>query len=206
MPVTDRLGPDAHRAPTPASRGHYEQGAARVAAASSAIRSPRSTRRSRESPDFVMAHVFKGYLYGLSTERAATPIVARLPRGGARACRRPAREGGHVAALGHLAEGRWHEAGRVLEDVTDRRAARRAGAAGRPPDRLLHRQFAHAARPHRARPAGLVDGHARLPRDARPCTPSGWRKWATTRAPKRWAARRSSSSRATAGRSMRWRM
>src|SRR5690606_10367450 len=29
-----------------------------------------------------------------------------------------ARERGHVAALGHLAEGRWHEAGRVLEDVT----------------------------------------------------------------------------------------
>jgi tetratricopeptide (TPR) repeat protein len=70
-----------------------------------------------ESPDFVMAHVFKGYLYGLSTDHEATPIVkacheaaAKLPATG--------REKGHVAALGHLAEGRWHEAGRVLEDVT----------------------------------------------------------------------------------------
>ncbi|MEP9387889.1 tetratricopeptide repeat protein [Mesorhizobium sp. KR9-304] len=69
------------------------------------------------SPDFVMAHVFKGYLYGLSTDHEATPIVkacheaaARLPATG--------RERGHVAALGFLAEGRWHEAGRVLEDVS----------------------------------------------------------------------------------------
>jgi tetratricopeptide (TPR) repeat protein len=70
-----------------------------------------------ENPGFVMAHVLKGYLYGLSTDHEATPIVKACHEAAARL---PAtsREKGHVAALGHLAEGRWHEAGRVLEDVT----------------------------------------------------------------------------------------
>ena len=68
------------------------------------------------SPRFVMAHVLMGYLYGLSTEKAAMAIAAschlaasRLPA--------TAREHGHVAALGHLAAGSWHEAGRVLAKV-----------------------------------------------------------------------------------------
>lgn len=70
-----------------------------------------------EAPGFVMAHVLKGYLFGLSTERdamavalachkAALPLAATL------------REQGHVMALGHLAAGRWHEASRILEDLT----------------------------------------------------------------------------------------
>ncbi|MER8382846.1 tetratricopeptide repeat protein [Mesorhizobium sp. M1399] len=73
-------------------------------------------RAIAEDPGFVMAHVFKGYLFGLATEREATAL--------AKACHEAAlplaattREQAHVAALGHLAEGRWHEAARVLEDI-----------------------------------------------------------------------------------------
>ena len=70
-----------------------------------------------ENPGFVMAHVLKGYLYGLSTDHEAS-AVARASHDTARDLPATPRERGHVAALGHLAEGRWHEAGRVLEDVT----------------------------------------------------------------------------------------
>ncbi|MER9891048.1 tetratricopeptide repeat protein [Mesorhizobium sp. M0119] len=73
-------------------------------------------RAIAEDPGFVMAHVFKGYLFGLATEREATAV--------AKACHEAAlplvattREQAHVAALGHLAEGRWHEAARLLEDI-----------------------------------------------------------------------------------------
>jgi tetratricopeptide (TPR) repeat protein len=69
------------------------------------------------SPDFVMAHVLKGYLFALSTDHEATPVVKECHQAAA-ALPATVRERGHVAALGHLAEGRWHEAGRVLEDVT----------------------------------------------------------------------------------------
>lgn len=70
-----------------------------------------------KAPDFVMAHVLKGYLHGLATEREAMTVAKACH---AAASRLPAtsREAAHVAALGHLANGRWHEAGRVLEDVT----------------------------------------------------------------------------------------
>ena len=69
------------------------------------------------SPDFVMAHVLKGYLHILGTEPGGLPVArachdATLPLGGT------AQERAHIAALGHLADGRWHEAGRVLEDVS----------------------------------------------------------------------------------------
>ena len=100
---------------TPAALAHYERAVHElqcfigdpVASVESAISA---------SPDFVMAHVLKGYLYGLATERAATAIAgsahaAALPLGGT------ARERAHVAALGRLAQGRWHEASRLLEDV-----------------------------------------------------------------------------------------
>ncbi len=70
-----------------------------------------------EDPDLVMGHVLKGYLFGLSTDREAMPMVKSC-HAAAAALPATARERGHVAALGHLANGRWHEAGRVLEDVT----------------------------------------------------------------------------------------
>lgn len=69
------------------------------------------------NPRLVMAHVLKGYLYGLSTDHEAS-AVARACYEAARDLSATQRETGHVAALGHLAGGRWHEAGRVLEDVT----------------------------------------------------------------------------------------
>ncbi|RRI04401.1 tetratricopeptide repeat protein [Mesorhizobium tamadayense] len=73
-------------------------------------------RAITDEPGFVMAHVFKGYLHGLATEREATAVAqschaAALPLAGT------TRERAHVAALGHLAEGRWHEAARILEDI-----------------------------------------------------------------------------------------
>ena len=69
-----------------------------------------------EAPGFVMAHVLKGYLFGLSTEREAM-AVARSCHQAALPLAASAREQGHVAALGHLAAGRWHEAARILEDI-----------------------------------------------------------------------------------------
>lgn len=69
------------------------------------------------SPGFVMAHALKGYLYALSTDHEATPEV-KACHGAAVELPATPRERGHIAALGHLAVGRWHEAGRVLEDVT----------------------------------------------------------------------------------------
>ncbi|PDQ21382.1 peptidylprolyl isomerase [Mesorhizobium sanjuanii] len=68
------------------------------------------------NPDFVMAHVFKGYLFGLATEREAT-TVARTCHEAALPLAATTREQAHVAALGHLAWGRWHEASRILEDI-----------------------------------------------------------------------------------------
>lgn len=73
-------------------------------------------RAITDDPTFVMAHVFKGYLFGLATERDAT-AVARSSYDAALPLAATAREAAHVAALGHLADGRWHEAGRILEDI-----------------------------------------------------------------------------------------
>ncbi|WP_353644636.1 tetratricopeptide repeat protein [Mesorhizobium sp. WSM2239] len=70
-----------------------------------------------EDPDFVMAHVLKGYLFGLSTEREAM-AVAKACHDAASKLSATEREQAHVAALGHLALGRWHEAGRVLAGLT----------------------------------------------------------------------------------------
>lgn len=70
-----------------------------------------------EAPGFVMAHVLKGYLFGLSTERDAM-VVALACHEAALPLTATPREQGHVMALGHLAAGRWHEASRILEDLT----------------------------------------------------------------------------------------
>lgn len=68
-------------------------------------------------PGFVMAHVLKGYLYGLSTEREAMG-VARDCHAIAAGLAATGREKAHVAAVGALAQGHWHQASRILEDVT----------------------------------------------------------------------------------------
>jgi hypothetical protein len=68
-------------------------------------------------PDFLMAYILKGYLYGLSTERAAQPIT-RACFDAASALAGTQREKRHVAALGALADGHWHQASAFLEDLT----------------------------------------------------------------------------------------
>lgn len=73
-------------------------------------------RAIAEDPGFVMAHVFKGYLFGLATERDAT-AEARACHEAALPLAATTREQAHVLALGHLANGRWHDAARILEDI-----------------------------------------------------------------------------------------
>jgi hypothetical protein len=69
------------------------------------------------APGFAMAHALKGWLHLLGTEPGGL-AVAREAQAEAARCAGTVREKGHAAALGHLVEGRWHAAGRVLEDVT----------------------------------------------------------------------------------------
>lgn len=69
------------------------------------------------APGFAMAHALKAWLHLLGTEPSGLP-VARAAYAEAAAAAGTSRERGHVAAIGHLIEGRWHAAGRVLEDVT----------------------------------------------------------------------------------------
>ena len=69
-----------------------------------------------QRPDFVMAHALKAYLHLLGTEPAGIP-VARACHAAAATLAADERERGHLAAIDHLVAGRWHLAGRVLEDV-----------------------------------------------------------------------------------------
>jgi hypothetical protein len=69
------------------------------------------------SPRFAMAHLLKAWLHLLGTEpsglavaRASLDAVADAPLS--------ARERGHATAIEHLAAGRWHDASRVMEDVS----------------------------------------------------------------------------------------
>lgn len=70
-----------------------------------------------ESPDFAMAHVFRAYLHLLGTEPGDIS-TAHASRESAKRCRADGRERAHVEAVGHLIAGRWHKAGRVLEDIS----------------------------------------------------------------------------------------
>jgi tetratricopeptide (TPR) repeat protein len=69
------------------------------------------------SPGFVMAHVLKAYLYLLSTEAPALPVAAES-LATARELPADARERAHVDAALQLLEGNWHQAGRMLEDIS----------------------------------------------------------------------------------------
>lgn len=73
-------------------------------------------RAMADSPAFVMARVLHGYLHLLGTEPAGL-AVARADVDAARGLACDRREQGHVEAAAHLVAGRWHAAGRVLEDV-----------------------------------------------------------------------------------------
>jgi len=70
-----------------------------------------------DSPDFVMAHVFLGYLHAAGTDAAPLPVALDCH---AKALALPAndREAGHVAALGHMARGEIAAAAAVLAEVS----------------------------------------------------------------------------------------
>jgi hypothetical protein len=68
------------------------------------------------APDMAMGHLFNAWLYLLGTEPGGLP-VARQAHAQAAALPLNERERGHLAAVGHLVEGRWRDAGRVLEDL-----------------------------------------------------------------------------------------
>lgn len=73
-------------------------------------------RALAESPGFVMGHALKGYLHLLGTEPEGLPVAREAYRA-ASAFSADARERGHLEAVRLLTEGRWHEAGRTLEDI-----------------------------------------------------------------------------------------
>ncbi|MES2818187.1 MAG: tetratricopeptide repeat protein [Pseudomonadota bacterium] len=68
-------------------------------------------------PAFVMAHVFKAYLYLLGTEPAGL-AVARHCHAAALTLPANTHERGHLAVLGQLLEGHWARAGQSLEDLS----------------------------------------------------------------------------------------
>jgi tetratricopeptide (TPR) repeat protein len=68
------------------------------------------------SPGFVMAHVLRAYLHLLGTEPADIAVANTSLEAAAR-CGGNTRERAHQEAVRHLAQGRWHKAGRVLEDI-----------------------------------------------------------------------------------------
>ncbi len=77
----------------------------------------RAAAATAASPDFAMAHALMAWLHLLNTEPGSLP-TARQSHADLLSTARTDREKGHAAAIGHLIEGRWNEAGRILEDVT----------------------------------------------------------------------------------------
>ena len=70
-----------------------------------------------DSPRFAMAHLFKAWLNLLGTEPAGID-AARAAHAAALPLCRTGREQGHLAAVGHLVEGRWQEASRTILRVS----------------------------------------------------------------------------------------
>ena len=109
--ATDLHGHDLSGASADA-RDHYERAVGLfrlysgdpVAAAEAAI---------ADSPGFAMAHLLKAWLNLLGTEPAGID-AARAAHAAAEPHCRTAREKGHLAAVGHLVEGRWHAASRAI--------------------------------------------------------------------------------------------
>jgi len=97
------------------------------------------------APGFVMGHVLRAWLFLLSTEAAAR-IPAQQSWVAAGPLPMTTQEVGHVRAIGHLLEGRWHRAAHVLEDV----------AIAHPRD-LLALQVGHQL--------DFFTGHSRMLRD-----------------------------------------
>jgi hypothetical protein len=70
-----------------------------------------------EAPEMIMGHALRAWLLLLSTEAPAFDVARKSWEA---ASKLPAneRERGHLAAIHHLLEGRWHDAARTLEDVS----------------------------------------------------------------------------------------
>ena len=68
------------------------------------------------APGFVMGHALRAWLFLLSTE-APAQVPARASWVAARALPMTTQEAGHIGAIGHLLDGHWYQAARVLEDV-----------------------------------------------------------------------------------------
>ncbi len=66
-----------------------------------------------DSPGFAMAHLLKAWLNLLGTEPAGIEVARAAHQAAAPQCRTE-REKWHLAAVGHLVEGRWHAASGVL--------------------------------------------------------------------------------------------
>jgi tetratricopeptide (TPR) repeat protein len=115
MKLKDQVGLSLSGA-TPESRDHYHRALRElqcyiddpVASVDAAL---------EESPGFTMAHVLKAYLHLLGTEPDGIP-VARACLAACADLEADGRERGHLEAATHLAAGRWHKAGRVLEDIS----------------------------------------------------------------------------------------
>ena len=69
------------------------------------------------SPGMPMAYAMKAWLNLLGTEPGGPP-VARATLQAAQALPANSREKGHLRAIASLADGGWHEASRILEDVS----------------------------------------------------------------------------------------
>ena len=107
-----------------------------------------------QAPDMTMAHVLVAYLNLLGTEPAGLP-VAREAHAAAARCPATEREALHVAAAGALAHGKWHRAGRILEDLSIRH-----------PQDLLALQVGHQI--------DFFTGHSRMLRDRIARAESHW--------------------------------
>lgn len=105
----------AHTGANPASSGHYARALHQLQCY---IEDPVATvdQALAASPGFVMAHLLRAYLHLLGTEPDGI-AVARAGAQAASALGGNVRERAHLAAVQHLVEGRWHRAGRVLEDI-----------------------------------------------------------------------------------------
>ncbi|MFO1033411.1 MAG: tetratricopeptide repeat protein [Hyphomicrobiales bacterium] len=70
----------------------------------------------KSDPGFVMAHVFKAWLFLLGTDaKAVAPARAIVARAASLAA--SPRERGHISALNALTEGKFHVAAQIMEDV-----------------------------------------------------------------------------------------
>lgn len=74
-------------------------------------------RAIEDSPDFVMAHLLKAWLYLLSTEPGAIPLVGDM-LAGIEGKTMNQREAAHLAAAKARLRDGWHEASRILEDIS----------------------------------------------------------------------------------------